>query len=202
MSRCVNELQVNRLYYRHATLKELKRSRADRKIVNSVKRTTDPFKIGRILIEAHLFDVLVRVYELNDAMTVFNDFRAKKYEAVFKEFEEADFAILADFYKFMESEKKVCNNMSLDEAVAHYLPKVSKRLGEQSIIAYNKLQAVCKENRELTLMFVEAVKNVTEQLRLEVAEAQKEMEEIDSKIKELEKLKESQKSKKSKKSDS
>ena len=48
MSRCVNELQVNRLYYRHATLKELKRSRADRKIVNSVKRTTDPFEIGGI----------------------------------------------------------------------------------------------------------------------------------------------------------
>ena len=162
MSRCVNELQVNRLYYRHATLKELKRLRVeglrvDRKIVNSVRRTTDPFKIGGILIEAHLFEVLARVYELNDAMTVFNDFRAKKYEAVFKEFEEADFEILADIYKFMESEKKVCNNMSLDEAVAHYLPKVSKPLGEQSIIAYNKLQAVCKENRELSLMFMKEI---------------------------------------------
>lgn len=202
MSRCVNELQVNRLYYRHATLKELKRSRADRKIVNSVKRTTDPFEIGGILIEAHLFEVLVRVYELNDAMTVFRDFRTKKYEAVVKEFEEADSTILADFDKFMESEKNVCNNMSPDEAVDYYFPAISKRLDEQASIAHNKLQAVCKENRELTLMFVEAVKNVTEQLRLEVAEAQKEMEEIDSKIKELEKLKESQKSKKSKKSDS
>ena len=143
--------------------------------------------------------MLVRVYELNDAVTVFDDFRTKKYEAVDKEFEEADSTILADFDKFMESEKNVCNNMSPDEAVDYYFPAISKRLDEQASIAHNKLQAVCKENRELTLMFVEAVKNVTEQLRLEVAEAQKEMEEIDSKIK---KLKESQKSKKSKKSDS
>lgn len=199
MSRCVNELQVNRFHYRLATLKELKRLGADWKIINSVKRTTDPFKIGGILIEAHLFEVLVRVYELNDAVTVFRDFRTKKYEAVVNEFEKADSTILADFDKFMESEKKVCNNMSPDEAVDYYFPAISKRLGEQSIIAYNKLQAVCKENRELTLMFVEAVKNVTEQLRLEVTEAQKEIEKIDSKI---EMLKESQKSKKSKKSDS
>lgn len=146
--------------YRKATVKALKKSGAEKKLIKAVKAADGDLKISRLLIEADCFDVLVDVYSYTDARTAIWDYIENILGEVVDEYSE-------DLAEIEKSFSKSVVNLSKNADKEAVLAEIDKCIDSQCLIACEKLGLSNEAAKEVLAKYYDACNNKLKELNKE-----------------------------------